>query len=46
MVSSIANSHFIALEDDLGCLPIPIAAPELLQNFQSVWVIEAMQWSR
>lgn len=30
---SIANSHFIALECDLGCLLISIAAPELHREF-------------
>lgn len=43
---SVANSHFIALEYGPGCLLIPVAAPEFLQNFQSPWVIEAMKWSR
>lgn len=41
----IANSHFIAFEYDLGFLLISIATPELLQNSQSLWVIEAMKWS-
>lgn len=40
---NIANSHFIALECDLGCLPISIATPELHENFQSPLVMEAQE---